>query len=148
VRRSCDEVLAPVSSDAPNKPCRCHSGEKYNRCCRPYHGGEAAPTPEALMRSRYSAYALGLVDYVIGTTAPGGPRARPDREAWAAEVRDFGRSTRFVGLEILGTGAEGDAGWVRFRAILEQGGADASFEERSGFVKVLGRWLYQSGSRT
>ena len=141
-------IVADVSADAPNGPCPCHSGKKYKRCCRPFHGGEAAPTPEALMRSRYSAYALGLTDYVIDTTAPGGPRARhEDRRAWAEEIATFGRETRFVGLSIEGSGAEGERGWVEFHAILEQGGRDASFEERSGFVRVAGRWLYATGTR-
>ncbi|MEZ0228596.1 MAG: YchJ family protein, partial [Planctomycetota bacterium] len=129
-----------MSSDNPNQRCPCHSGKKYKRCCRPWHGGEAAPTPEALMRSRYAAYSLGLVEYVMATTAQNGPRARPDRDAWAAEIAEFGRDVAFVGLEIKGTGVEGDAGWVHFRAILAQEGVDASFEERSGFEKKDGRW--------
>lgn len=136
-----------MSSDAPNQKCPCHSGKKYKRCCRPLHGGEPAPTPEALMRSRYAAYALGLVDYVIDTTAVSGPRARPDRQVWAAEVADFGARMRFEGLAILGTGEKGDEGWVHFKAVLKEGDEDASFEERSGFVKVSGRWLYASGTR-
>jgi SEC-C motif domain protein len=136
-----------VSADNHNQRCPCHSGKKYRRCCRPLHQGEPAPTPEALMRSRYAAYALGLVEYVMDTTAPTGPRAREDRQAWAAEIAEFGRDVAFVGLEIKGTGVEGDAGWVHFRAILSQGWADASFEERSGFEKKAGRWLYASGTR-
>jgi SEC-C motif-containing protein len=100
------------------------------------------------MRSRYSAYALLLVDYVMETTAPLGPRARhSDRASWAEEIASFGRETRFAGLEIKESGEEGDRGFVHFRAVLEQGGHDASFEERSGFVKVAGRWLYASGER-
>ncbi len=136
-----------MRTTAPDSPCPCHSGAAYRRCCRPFHEGASPPSPEALMRSRYAAYALGLVDYVLDTTAPTGPRARTDREAWAAEVLEFGRRTRFVGLEIVGSGVEADAGWVHFKATLEQAGADASFEERSGFVRVHERWLYASGTR-
>ena len=97
------------------------------------------------MRSRYAAYALGLVDYVIDTTDPEGPQAQPDRRAWTADVAAFSRGTRFVGLDVLGAGQDADAGWVRFRATLEQGGRDASFTERSAFVRRGGRWLYVSG---
>jgi SEC-C motif-containing protein len=128
-----------------NDACPCHSGGKYKKCCRPFHDGTPAPSPEQLMRSRYAAYALGLVDYVLDTTAPDGPRAQPDRRAWAADVARFAQGTRFVGLEILGGASEGDAGWVKFRAILTQGGGDASFEERSTFVRRAGRWLYFGG---
>jgi SEC-C motif-containing protein len=99
------------------------------------------------MRSRYSAYALGLVDYVIDTTAEKGPRARADRALWAREVAEFGGRTHFQGLEIRGSGEQGESGWVEFRAVLLEGAEDVSFSERSGFVKVNGRWLYASGTR-
>jgi SEC-C motif-containing protein len=59
--------------------CPCDSGQPYADCCGPWHGGLSegvhAPTPEALMRSRYSAYVLGLIDYLLatwhGSTSPG-----------------------------------------------------------------------------
>jgi SEC-C motif-containing protein len=129
----------------PNAACPCHSGKKYKRCCSSFHDGAPPPTPEALMRSRYAAYALHLVDYIVETTAPDGPQGRPDRRAWAADVAAFAQDTSFDGLEVLGAGAEGDDGWVRFRAVLTQRGRDASFEERSAFVRRDGRWLYYSG---
>jgi SEC-C motif domain protein len=138
-----------MAKHGPNDACPCHSGLKYKRCCGPLHGGGArAPTPEALMRSRYAAYALGLVDYVLATTDPEGPQAGPDRRAWAADVEGFIARTRFVGLEILGSGSgsDGDAGWVEFRASLMQGGRDASFVEKSAFVRRAGCWLYHSAT--
>ena len=64
--------------------CRCHSRRAYKRCCEPLHQGRPAATPEALMRSRYTAYAMGLVDYVMDTTAAGSPHRVSDRAAWAA----------------------------------------------------------------
>lgn len=139
-----------MSKPAPNEPCPCRSGEKYKKCCRPWHQGSPAPSPEALMRSRFAAYALGLVDYILDTTDPKGPMARDDRRAWAADVAGFCRATRFDGLVILGSGQgsgdQGDEGWVRFRAVLVQDGSDASFEERSRFVREGGRWRYHSGA--
>lgn len=134
-----------MAKHGPNDACPCHSGAKYKRCCGPFHGGGArAPTPEALMRSRYAAYALGLVEYVIDTTDPDGPQASRDRRAWTKDVEGFVARTRFVGLEVLGSGSDGDAGWVQFRAGLTQGGRDASFVEKSAFVRRAGRWLYHS----
>ena len=50
--------------------CPCGSGDPLDDCCGRYHQGHPAPTAEALMRSRYSAYALGLVDYLRDTTLP------------------------------------------------------------------------------
>lgn len=97
------------------------------------------------MRSRFSAFALGLIDHIIATTDPVGPLARRDRMAWQAELREFCEGTEFQGLEVLGGGEESGGGWVRFRATLQQGAQDASFVERSHFVQRDGRWLYHSG---
>ena len=51
---------------AATAACPCGSGIIYAQCCGAWHAGMAngvhAPTPEALMRSRYSAYGLGLLD--------------------------------------------------------------------------------------
>lgn len=119
--------------------CPCRSRKKYKRCCQPWHEGRPAPTPEALMRSRYAAYALGLVDYIVATSDP--PQ---DAEG----VRSFCEHTRFTGLRVLDAPeAILDVGFVSFHAGLEQGGQDASFSERSRFERREGRWLYVAGER-
>ncbi len=97
------------------------------------------------MRSRYAAYALGEVDYILATTDPTGPQFRADTVAWAADVRSFSAGTRFEGLEVLSAETQGDLGWVSFRARLNQAGRDASFGERSTFVREGARWLYRCG---
>jgi len=97
------------------------------------------------MRSRYSAYALGLVDYVLATTHPDGPHH--GRYGQREEVAAFCANTDFQGLQVLEAREEGAHGEVRFRARLAQGGRDASFGEHSVFFKVSGRWLYHSGER-
>lgn len=125
--------------------CRCGSGRVYKRCCLPFHQGRPGTSAEALMRSRYSAYALGLVDYILDTTDPQGPHHQPDRAAWAEQVRRFCEGTRFLGLAVLHAEERGDEAWVRFFAHLEQEGKDASFEENSHFRRAEGRWLYRAG---
>ncbi len=130
-----------------NAPCRCHSGRKAKGCCLPVLAGAAAETPEALMRSRYTAYAAGDIAYVMHTTDATGPRGRADTQAWAAEVRQFSESVRFEGLEVRAASASGDTGEVTFFATLSQAGADVSFGERSRFVRREGRWLYVDGDR-
>ncbi|MEZ4450342.1 MAG: YchJ family metal-binding protein [Nannocystaceae bacterium] len=126
-----------------NAPCPCGSGIKFKRCCLPLHLGAAAATPEALMRSRYAAYAVGDLDYVISTTDPEGPAYRRDRAAWTEELRQFAALTTFEALEIREVGpVTGDLGEVRFFARLRRGGADVSFEERSLFAHRGGRWYY------
>ncbi len=104
------------------------------------------------MRSRYAAYARGLAGYVLATTDPDGPAWEGDgpggMDAWRASVQRFTRSTRFVGLDILDAPPPvGGSGTVTFRARLTQGGADATFTERSTFMHRGGNWRYLSGTR-
>ena len=97
------------------------------------------------MRSRYAAYALGDVDYVLATTHPEGPHFEEERGPWAEQVRAFCAATRFVGLEVHAAGGDEETGWVSFRATLSQEGRDVSFSERSTFKRSERRWLYHSG---
>ena len=101
--------------------CRCHSRKLEKRCCGPLHAGRPAPTPLALMRSRYAAYAKGLVAYVQDTTHPFGPHWQSDRAAWAEELAAFCAATRFDGLTIVDApDPVGDEATVTFRAELTQ----------------------------
>jgi len=115
--------------------CPCGSGHSLTDCCGRYHGGEAAPTPEALMRSRYSAFAQGLTDYLL-TTWHGSTRP-------ASLAPDA--STTWVRLEVLGSDAAGDHGRVHFRATFREGRRWAVLEDESRFVREAGRWYYLDG---
>lgn len=125
----------------PNEACPCGSGLNYKGCCQVLHKGGKAASPEALMRSRYSAYALGLVDYIIKTTHPDGPQYHADQTAWKRDIQQFSKNTTFAGLQILG--AQGDM--VTFRATLLVNQRDASFTEVSVFRQHNGQWKYFSG---
>lgn len=95
------------------------------------------------MRSRYAAYAKGLVAYLIDTTDPESPHAQVDRAIWAAELRDYCAGRRFTGLDILHAPPPvADRGEVTFRAHLKERGLPFSFVERSAFRRREGRWLY------
>ena len=87
------------------------------------------------MRSRYSAYALHLPDYIVATT-------HPDNPSPPGEISDFCLNTQFVGLTILAESEELPFATVTFHAHLTQQGQDASFTEKSLFEKVDGKWLY------
>ncbi|MDX1995658.1 MAG: YchJ family metal-binding protein [bacterium] len=125
----------------PTDLCPCFSGRTYKQCCRPYHEGKPAPSPEALMRSRYSAYALGKTEYIIATTHPDSPHYGKDMAAWRADIDAFSQNTRFVGLEILAA----DNTTVTFHARLMAGKDDVSFREHSVFARDGGRWKYLKG---
>lgn len=99
------------------------------------------------MRSRFAAYALGNVGYIIRTTHPQSPHTELDQKIWRQDLKTFCRQTNFLGLQILqAEDAQDDVGWVTFRAILMQAGRDMSFTEKSKFEKMNGRWLYHSAN--
>ena len=98
------------------------------------------------MRSRFAAYALGLIDYVQRTTHPDSPHFETNTDAWTESVRGFCQLTRFETLAILSFTEDGDRATVTFRAGLTQSGHDASFTECSTFLKQEGNWLYLSGT--
>lgn len=124
--------------------CPCCSGLAYKACCGPYHQGTPAPTAIALMRSRYSAYARGLFDYIIRTTHPKNPRYEKNLKKWAEEILHFSHETEFTKLEIVGFGED----WVEFTAHMKQGGSPILLKEKSQFAKIDGKWLYLSGILT
>ena len=132
-----------MSTRSPDAACPCSSGRKFKRCCLRLHRGVIAATPELLMRSRYAAYAVGDVDYIIATTDPEGPQFQSDRAAWSRSIAAFSTATRFERLEIRSSSPIVDErGEVEFVAGLSREGEDVSFVERSAFVRRDGRWLY------
>lgn len=120
-------------------PCPCGGGA-YGSCCGRWHAGPdrlAAPTPEALMRSRYTAYALGIVAYLLDTWHPS---TRP------AALDPVDPAVRWLGLEIRRAAMDGEAhGIVEFVARSKLGGRAHRLRETSRFVREDGRWLYVDG---
>jgi SEC-C motif domain protein len=124
------------------KKCPCHSNLSYGTCCLPFHQGKSAPDAKTLMRSRYSAYALNLTQYIIDTTHPQNPSYEHNQSKWKKELANFSRYTRFTSLEILDFTETKNEAFVTFKAGLEQMGSDASFIEKSRFLNENGKWLY------
>ncbi|MEQ1501345.1 MAG: YchJ family metal-binding protein [Myxococcota bacterium] len=130
-----------------NAPCPCGSGRRAKSCCAPILDGAPAPTPEALMRSRYTAYATRDAAHLMATTAPGSPHRGADPRAWREDLLRYCDAVRFLGLTVFGATEDGDRGEVRFFARISVDGADASFGEHSRFARVGGRWAYLDGTR-
>ncbi len=123
--------------------CPCKSQKKYEDCCKLYHTHDAIPLkPTALMRSRYSAYALGLADYIIQTTHPQNPEKKKNFWDWREDILYFSQQTEFIDLEILAQEQHNNVAFVTFTAILKQQGKDVSFTEKSRFEREEGHWLY------
>lgn len=129
---------------SPNAQCPCHSGEKYKKCCQPYHRGSLPSNAQKLMRSRYSAFALGLADYIMATTHPNNSDFTDDIEQWKQSVLSFSENTRFLGLTITEFIDGEYLAFVTFEAKLDNG----LLKEKSRFLKEDGRWLYESGAFT
>ena len=98
------------------------------------------------MRSRYSAYQMGNVAYIIETTHPNNSLFQKKRNEIEDGIRHFSSTTKFEGLQILEFLDGEKKAFVSFYAILQQEGHDASFKEKSCFLKENGRWLYESGT--
>jgi SEC-C motif-containing protein len=126
--------------------CPCQSGKSFAECCGPYLSGAALPpTAEALMRSRYAAFATHNADYLEETLLPG-TRADFDRAA----ALEWATSSEWKGLQIRSTeaGGAGDSeGWVEFVAVFNQNGQDQVHHETGHFEKQDGRWYYVDGVR-
>jgi SEC-C motif domain protein len=124
--------------------CPCGSGQSYDSCCEPFITGKAvAPTPEALMRSRYSAFTVAAIDYLEDSLSPD-ERADFNR----AETEKWAKSSQWLGLTIHGTtgGAEGDdEGTVDFTARFRLENRNEAHRELSLFRRVDGRWKYAGG---
>lgn len=130
--------MAKAGKVAEPQTCPCSSGASYAACCEPLHQGKAAPTAELLMRSRYSAYVLGLEPYLLQTWHPD---TRP-----AALALDAEPQPRWLGLEVMHHEITGeDSAIVEFVARYKVGGKAHRLHEVSRFVKVGGQWLYVDG---
>lgn len=117
--------------------CPCGEGE-FATCCEPIIDGTPAPTAEALMRSRYSAYATRHEFHLARSWHP---RTRPDGPLCST-------GTTWTGLEILDVvgGDEDDSdGIVEFVAHYVSDGQAGQMRERSTFTRRASRWVYVDG---
>lgn len=119
--------------------CPC-GGSDFASCCGRYlEDGQIAPTPEALMRSRYSAYVRGNEAYLRATwearTCPAGP------------ILDTDPGLKWLGLEVRQASMDeaANTGVVEFVARFKTGGRAQRLHEVSRFVRENGRWYYLDG---
>lgn len=131
---------APLPDDAR---CPCGSGDVLGACCGPVLRRERrAPTAEALMRSRYTAFAVRDLEHLLRSWHP---TTTPSREDLAASLAE---EVRWLRLEIHRVSAGGpfdDAGTVEFTAISKGPHGRSVQHELSRFVREDGMWLYLDG---
>lgn len=126
--------------------CPCTPERAYSECCRPFHRGQAEPpTAEALMRSRFSAFAKREVGYLWKTLdAQHEDRAREEADV-LRELRATCHRFQYVRLEVLSFEPSGEQATVGFRAHVFENGKNRSFEELSHFRYDGTGWRYVSG---
>lgn len=118
--------------------CPCSSGRPYAGCCGRLHDGEAAATAEALMRSRYSAYVLGLEPYLLATWHA---TTRPDALNLSEDS-----NTKWLGLEVRRHQQADDGhALVEFVARYRVAGRGHRLHEVSRFLREDDRWYYIDG---
>ena len=115
--------------------CPCGSRQPYSTCCEPCHQGKPASSPEALMRSRYSAFVLNLTDYLKATWHIS---TRPQN----LELTD---APRWVSLQVLSSDEGAHQGAVHFRALYRASDGWGYLEENSHFIRDDECWYYVSG---
>ncbi|MFT4929378.1 MAG: SEC-C motif-containing protein [Phenylobacterium sp.] len=134
--------------------CPCCSGQPYVACCEPLISAkQTAPTPEALMRSRYSAYTQHAIDYIVQTYAHD-TRAQSSAE----DIAQWAKSVTFVRLDVIATSKlESESGlkpqdntgaqaFVEFSAHYLQDNKHHQLHEKSRFVVEQQQWRYIDGT--
>jgi SEC-C motif-containing protein len=123
--------------------CPCGSALGLDDCCGAIIAGARAPTAEVLMRSRYTAYALGHIDYLADTLAP---EARADFDP--IEAGGTAKDTVWQGLEVRAItdgGADDQTGSVEFVARFRLRGEQRLHHELASFRREQGRWVCAGG---
>lgn len=121
----------------PHDPCPCGLPDPYDACCGRFHAGALAglaPTPEALMRSRYTAFVKDLRSYLLDTW-------HPSHRPAAMDAPEAG--LKWLGLAVKGCQQHSETeGTVTFVARYKVAGRAFRLEETSQFVRENGRWFY------
>lgn len=124
-------------------PCPCGGGRAYDACCGELHrafaetGALTAPDAQALMRSRYTAYTMDLIPYLLASWHPS---TRP------ASLERGERELKWLSLDVRRhVRQDADHELVEFVARSKVGGRAQRLHEISRFVREGGAWLYVDG---
>ena len=119
--------------------CPCNPTTLFCDCCEPYLAGkQKAPTPESLMRSRYTAYSLARIDYIQKTMCKkAAENYNPtDAAKWASSVK-------WLGLTVIDAPPpKNNIGTVTFIARFLENNIQQEIAEKSLIEKINGVWFY------
>jgi SEC-C motif domain protein len=129
-----------ASVPEPGDRCPCLSGSVFGECCGPLiAGARDAPTAAQLMRSRFTAFAVGAREYLLATWHPS---TRPSS-------LELDPSMRWYRLDVIRTERGGPldrTGSVEFRAYYRAGALRGDLHETSRFVREDDGWRYVDGA--
>ncbi|XPV75843.1 MAG: YchJ family protein [Desulfovibrio sp.] len=124
--------------------CPCGSAKEYTECCEPIiKGSVKAPTAEAVMRSRYSAFTQMELDWLSESLLPA-LREKQDKEG----VKSWAESAEWLGLEIHSANTDQDTdteGFVEFTCTFKMDGVTETHREIAHFLKADDSWYYVDG---
>ncbi|MDB4297758.1 YchJ family metal-binding protein [Flavobacteriaceae bacterium] len=122
--------------------CPCGSSKSFSSCCEPIHKDIfKAKTPEMLMRSRYSAFTIANIDYLLSSHHSS---TRPTKEA--NEIKEWATNVKWIKLEVLETNIiDNTEGFVTFKAHFSENNKSEVIFEKSRFVKENNHWTYIDG---
>ena len=124
--------------------CPCTSGKDFAGCCEPIlEQQQKAVTAEQLMRSRYTAYALGKVDWIIDSQSPDGRQFvdRAATEQWSKRATWH----RMEVVDVKDGGPDDTEGFVDFKAYYTIAGEAITHHEVASFRKEDGTWYFVDG---
>ncbi len=130
-----EENLNPLNM---NMNCYCGSGNNYEDCCKIVHLDlKNAESAEQLMRARYSAFCLSLVDFLYNSFHPNSRRFQKK-----SEIEQWSKENKWEGLEII----KATENTVEFKAyFVDPFGGKQQHHEKSRFQKLQGTWYYLDG---
>jgi len=124
--------------------CPCGSGSTFCECCGLLLDDKKnAETAMQLMQSRYTAFTLANVDYLLRSHSA---KTRPVKDR--KEIERWAKSVVWMGLSILRTEngeANDETGYVEFKATFLENGQPGQIHENSFFHRENGKWVYVSG---
>ena len=132
--------MSTSASNPASGLCHCGSGKAHADCCGPILAGAPAPTAEALMRSRYSAYLERNYSHLRRSLS-----AEQQADYSEQDAREWAESAEWLGLEITATEGGGETdqeGTVDFVARFRISGEERKHVEKARFIREDGRWVY------
>ena len=130
-----------MTQTAMTATCPCGSTKTYGDCCAPLHQGKRkADTAEELLRSRYSAFTHGDVDYILNTH-----HTETKGQVERKEIEDWAKNSKWGGLEIHGKHlgeSKDQEGQIVFVARYETDGKPFEHGEHSFFQRENGDWKF------